>query len=159
MPLAVVIIVGTSHPLQMASQELKATLQDLCCRFSVSAIGEEMSDDATQEYSSVVSVPVQVAKALRLPHRYCDPGRTERARLGIRQDNDICAQLSLSEDEIDTQLKESRAKRESYWLDQLLDLNIWPVLFVCGADHVDSFRRLLQREDIDVHVAAADWVL
>lgn len=155
-----VIIVGTSHSIQIASRKLKRFLERLCENFTVSAIAEEMSDEALVENNCIASIPMQVANTLRLPYRFCDPSRAERARLGIRQENDILIsafQCNLSETEVAECLAESHTKRESYWIDQLRDLNLWPVLFVCGANHVDSFCGLLRHEDIAVRVAVEDW--
>lgn len=157
-----IIVVGTSHTIQIADPELKVFLEDLCREFEVRAVAEEMSDEALAEKNIAASIPMQVASALRVSHRFCDPNRAKRAKLGIRQENDIRIQsflsnLNLSESEIAASLAESHAMRERYWLEQLRSLNLWPVLFVCGADHVASFCQLLKREGIVVHVAAEDW--
>lgn len=42
--------------------------------------------------------------------------------------------------------------RERYWLEQLLDLDAWPVLFICGSPHIETFRSLLKSHDIVVQV-------
>lgn len=157
---AAVIIVGTSHSIQIASRKLKPFLERLCGNFTVSAVAEEMNEEALLESNCTTSIPMQVANALRLPHRFCDPNTAERARLDIRQENDILIsayQANLSKTEVALCLADSHTKRESYWLDQLRDLNVWPVLFVCGANHVDSFCDLLRHEDIAVRVAVDDW--
>ena len=60
-------------------------------------------------------------------------------------------------DEIAQRKAESHEKRERYWLEQLRRFDKWPVLFVCGAEHVTSFRNLLEQENITVFVAATDW--
>ena len=156
-----VIIIGTSHSIQIASPELKTHLARLCKELTIRAIAEEMSKEALLESSYIASIPMQVAEALRLPHRFCDPDRAERTRLKIRQENEIRKSaflVSLPEAEVIARLSESHAKRESYWLRQLRDLNLWPVLFVCGANHVRSFGELLRRECIAMRVAAEDWV-
>lgn len=155
-----IIIVGTSHTIQIATPELKPFLERLCREFKVCAVAEEMSEEALGEKNCAASIPMQVAHALRLSHRFCDPNRTERASLGICQENDIRISAfpsTLPESEVATRLAESHAKRERYWLEQLRGLNLWPVLFVCGADHVASFCQLLKQEGIAAHVAAEDW--
>tara|TARA_R110002049_G_scaffold20717_3_gene75893 strand:- start:23902 stop:24390 length:489 start_codon:yes stop_codon:yes gene_type:complete len=157
---AAVIIVGTSHSIQISSRKLKPFLERLCENFTVTAIAEEMSNEALVENNCEASIPMQVANALRLPHRFCDPNSAERTSLGIRQENDILIsafQGNLSETEVADRLAENHSKRESYWLDQLCDLNLWPVLFVCGANHVGSFCGLLRHENIAARVAAEDW--
>lgn len=157
-----IIVVGTSHSIQIVNLELKAFLLNLCEEFKVFAVAEEMSRDALAERNCSTSIPMQVANALQLPHRLCDPNRGQRAKLEIGQENDIRVQAwrsgsELSESEIAELVAESHAKRERYWLEQLRDFNVWPVLFVCGADHVPSFYQLLKQQGISVHVAAEDW--
>lgn len=155
-----VIVVGTSHPIQMAALELKPFLENLCRQFNVRAVAEELSEEALTEKKCAASIPMQVATALRVPHQFCDPNRAVRAKLEISQENDIRVQgfpSVLSESEVAARLAESHAKRERYWLEQLRNLDVWPVLFVCGADHVASFCQILKREGIAAHVAAGDW--
>lgn len=155
-----VIVVGTSHTIQVADPELKSYLQSLCQEFKVNAVAEEMSDEDLAEMNCTVSIPMQVANALHIPHRFCDPNSKERVTLGIRQENDIRISAfpsTLPESEVAARLAESHAKRERYWLEQLRSLNFWPVLFVCGADHVTSFNHLLNQENIVAHIAAEDW--
>lgn len=155
-----IILIGTSHPIQIADLGLKSYLEGLWQKFNVRAVAEEMNQEALVENSCVASIPMQVASALRIPHRFCDPNMTQRAELNILQENGIrilIRRSKLPESEVAKRLEESYAKRERYWLEQLRDLNLWPVLFVCGADHVASFCKLLEQEIIVVHIAATDW--
>jgi hypothetical protein len=155
-----VIVFGTSHTIQTADLKLKPFLESLCQKFKVHAVAEEMNEEALAEKGCTTSIPMQVASALQIPHRFCDPNRMERVRLEIRQENDIRISAfpsTLPESEVATRVAESHAKRERYWLEQLRSLNFWPVLFVCGAEHVASFRHLLKQEGIVAHIAAKDW--
>jgi len=47
--------------------------------------------------------------------------------------------------------------REKLWLERLLAFNSWPLLFICGAKHVQGFRRLLEQNGIEVVIFAQDW--
>lgn len=123
-----VIVVGTSHMIQIATLELKPFLKRLCRKFKACAVAEEMNEEALAEQNCAASIPMQVANALRLSHRFCDPNRTELTKLGIRQENEIRISAfpsTLSESEVATRLAESHAKREGYWLEQLRGLNLW----------------------------------
>jgi len=158
-----IIVVGTSHAIQTTDLELKSFLENLCQEFKVRAIAEEMNEEALAEKVCAASIPMQVASTLQLPHRLCDPNREKRAQLEIHQENDIriqawLSQTTLSESEIAVRIAESHAKREQYWLEQLGYLDLWPVLFVCGADHVLSFCQLLKQQGISVYIAAEYWV-
>ena len=157
-----VIVVGTSHTIQTTDLALQPFLENLCQKFNARAVAEEMSEEALAEKDRAASIPMHVAKALQIRHRFCDPDKAQRAKLGIRQENDfrleaILSNSALSEPEVAACLADSHARRERYWLDQLRDFNVWPVLFVCGADHVASFSQLLKQQDMAVHVAAEDW--
>ena len=155
-----VIVVGTSHTIQTTDLTLQPYLESLVQKFNIRAVAEEMNEMALAERNCTESIPRQVASVLQIPHRFCDPNRAERVQLGILQENDIRISAfpsSLPEAEVAKRVAESHAKRERYWLEQLRSLNLWPVLFVCGADHVTSFRQLLTAEGVAVHIAAEDW--
>ena len=157
-----VIVVGTSHTIQTTDPALQPFLVTLCRKFNARAVAEEMSEEALAEKNRDASIPMHVAKALHIRHRFCDPDKTQRAKLDIRQENDLrieafLSNCTLSEPDIAARVADSHAKRERYWLDQLRDLKVWPVLFVCGADHVASFSQLLKQQGMAVHVAAEDW--
>jgi hypothetical protein len=166
--LPMVIIVGTSHSIQIgldgvnvaADEEFKLFLEKLCKARKIRAIAEEMNTEALAERNCATSIPARLAESLQIQHRFCDPCRTERTTLGIFQENDIRAQAFLSgwpETEISTRILAEHTKRERYWLNQLRSLNRWPVLFVCGANHVCSFHALLGQEDVTACVETEDW--
>jgi hypothetical protein len=160
--LAKIIVVGTSHTIQIADQALKPFLESLCRDLNIRAIAEEMNEEALAENNCTSSIPMQIASALKMPHRFCDPNRTERAKLGIRQENEFRIQAwlsgsTLSDSELAAHVTESYAMRERYWLEQLRELDVWPVLFICGADHVLPFCELLNQQSIAAHVAVEDW--
>src|SRR2546426_7823847 len=124
---AMVIVVGTSHPVQMATddlnaeagEELMAFLENLCLKREIRAVAEEMSAEALAESGCLDSIPMRLARSLRVEHRFCDPDRSERGRLGIRQENDIRTKAFLSgwsESEISSRILAEHAKREQYWL-------------------------------------------
>lgn len=163
-----VVIVGTSHSIQaptkgtnaVVTEEFKRFLRDLCAAFGIRAVAEEISAEALGQRSLVESIPMQVASSLNLDHRCCDPESAERIRLGILQENDIRAQGFLqnwSEIRIAQHVAASHTKREGIWLKHLQDLNRWPVLFVCGANHVQGFHSLLREQRLSAVVATEDW--
>jgi hypothetical protein len=92
-----------------------------------------------------------------LPHRYCDPDNPRRRVLKIRGITNITLDNTLTPREKEEAIAADHAKRERYWYQQLLAFDNWPVLFVCGADHVDSLCSMLKNEGIDVHLVARDW--
>jgi hypothetical protein len=164
-----VVIAGTNHLIQMAigagniraAKGLYAFLTALCREYAVCTVAEEMSAEALAQCKLTWSVPMQVAESLHIRHRFCDPDGAERRRLGVAEDESILRAMTavqgMSERETESRVAVERAKRERYWLDQLRTLNRWPCLFVCGADHVSSFRKLLEIDGIVAIVAARDW--
>jgi hypothetical protein len=155
-----VIVVGTSHTIQTTDVALQPFLKKLCRQFDIQAVAEELNEEGLAERNCTSSIPMQVAIALKIPHRSCDPNRIERTKLDIWQENDIRISVfpsTLPESEVKKRVADSYKKRERYWLERLRSLNLWPVLFVCGANHVASFCRLLKGEGIVAYIAAEDW--
>lgn len=169
-----VVLWGVCHHLQrgywvLPPADVGAFLALVCSRAShhgVVAIAEEMSRDAMQltvaiamnprgvsnafinkylQGVSLPSIPEQAAHFLGLGYRACDPGTEERRRLGIPE----CA-----DDPTDPEQQDCRAKngcmREYYWLQCLKDFAQWPVLYLCGEEHIETFRKKLLSEGIKV---------
>jgi hypothetical protein len=129
-------------------------------KLAVRALAEELNEDGLTEHGVQRSVLQQQAAALELQHCFCEPGRAERAALGIHSRTNVRSTALMrgwAEEEVTRrQLAEFR-KRESVWCDRLLRLNTWPVLFVCGADHVSSFSFLLLERGLEVQVLESCW--
>ena len=124
------------------------------------AIAEEMNGEALAEKCVAASLGMLLAKKRALPHRMVDPDKAVRAALGISQENDVRISAwnrSLSRAETEAQVQAEYGKRERYWLEQLQDLDTWPVLFICGANHVRSFSALLTDRSIENSIEADDW--
>ena len=165
---SVVLVLGTDHRYQTESSDFTAQNHrafDHFVRKSVAegkalAIAEESSPQALTEAGVEQSVPERIARSLRIEHRHCDPDRKTRAELGVMQEIDIRMSefpRKLSERDVQDKLDSSHRARENFWLRQLLDLNVWPVLFVCGANHVESFVELLRDRGLEPKLIALDW--
>ena len=122
--------------------------------------------EALEWHKERMSIPQRVAKELSLKPLPCDPNRGQRTKLGIFHENDLRIQPFLnssppmSEDEIQRQILEGHRKRERYWLEQLqqeVSESEYPVLFICGAKHVDTFSKLLEEHDFNVICICKDW--
>jgi hypothetical protein len=113
-----VILIGTAHRYQESGKpganELKAFAQTCCGKVGIRAIGEEMSEEALKEKNVPSSVGADLARTLEIPHRFCDPDRHQRARIGISQENNIRAhgyQQNWSEDKMPkSRLQSAREK-------------------------------------------------
>ena len=123
-------------------------------------------EEALEWHEKGMSIPQRVAKELSLKPLPCDPNRGQRTKLGIFNENDLRIQPFLNsnppmpEDEIHRQVLEGHRKRERYWLEQLqqeVSESEYPVLFICGAEHVDTFSKLLEENDFNVICICDDW--
>jgi hypothetical protein len=159
-----IAVVGTSHTYQLpgapAAAAFEAFIKSLFLSSNFAAIAEEMSIEALSERGATISVCKQVADKRGARHLYCDPDRQTRACLDIRQENGIRATAQserVSEEEIRKRIQASHDRREEYWLDRIIKLDSWPLLFICGADHVDSFVSKAREHGLSVKVLMPDW--
>ena len=168
-----VVLVGTNHKFQRPVDgsnadgiaQFRSTIMDICLRHKIAAIAEEMSLHALQEKNVAESVAQQVCTLLGVHHQLSDPSPEERYKLCIRQDNDIRAEHMLDEwtreeIEADVLLRGSTPSdriREQFWLRKIQELDVWPLLFICGANHFASFAALLRANHVDVFEAHLDW--
>jgi len=141
-----VYLIGTTHLYQFGPtpftpilavqfDEFRELLRQSARRNQVRAIAEEMSLEALTLRNLKESIPKQIAAELGLGHRYCDPNKSTRKEKRIS----------------------ANSEREAYWRDQILTMDLFPVLYVCGADHVRGFSKLLSESGIPVDITALDW--
>ena len=164
-----VLLIGTNHlyqrplpwPHDQGNKQFREMIATTCQQKGVKAIAEEMCVDGLKPFGVHESVCKQVADALHLAHRYCNPSIQEHIDRGIIIDEEKFRYeegvANKPQQQIEAEIRVSHEIRERYWLEQLLKLNAWPVLFVCGADHTESFRVLLQTDDIVADVLFTKW--
>jgi hypothetical protein len=170
-----IVLVGTTHGIQRganAPELFRATLLELCISYQVRGIAEEIERNAR-------TVAAELAFALKLDHLYADPDANERAEHGIVSDcrKDLIQEYAgrypnirwwpkeENEEtlpaEVYAQYVERTAKadrmRERLWLTKIVEFDIWPLLFVCGADHFQPFSNLLDRCGFDLIKSHPDW--
>lgn len=169
------VLVGTSHTYQYgagnawsskatctpeAEQAFRKMLIDAAAKHGVGGIAEEMNEDGLAEAEKSASVQQLIAGILGLPHMFCELNRQERLVLGIEQENEIRISAFMngkSLEDVEAALKEQFLRRESVWLQRVEALGAWPVLFICGANHVPSFSTLLRQRGVECEVLDADW--
>ena len=174
-----VFLIGTSHAYQFGegvvfgdtmctpeiATQFRQYLADVHNLHGIRAFAEEMSLDALADMEKTVSLPKLVADELSVRHRYCDPTHQEKAQLGIRQDNyiraehmfDGCTQEQIEADVLARGSVPSDRIREQFWLQRIQEFDMWPLLFICGANHFNSFAALLRAGHLDVVEAHRDW--
>lgn len=172
-PAGRVFLIGTHHTYQYGvgstyakacsrSEEagFRALIARAAKRYAVCGLAEELNEDGLLEHGVTESVVQQEAARLGLPHCFCEPSYVERAALGVLQWNDLrllAWSNRWSTDELERRNQIEFRKRETVWCERLQTLNTWPVLFVCGADHVESFSALLVEHGLSVEVLAQCW--
>jgi len=114
-------------------------LQTVIKRHNILGVAEEMSRYAlrTRHWVHGDSFPCELAKKIGLPHRYCDPDQETQDALNITRSDSL--------------------KREQYWINELITFNIFPVLFILGATHVESFNSLLIQSVFQPFVVERNW--
>lgn len=141
-----VIPFGTSHTMQLGkaanSDAFAARLREPCAEFGVRATGEEMNSEALEMRGAPGTIGALAAKSLGMNHDVCDPSSADRERLGITNVGDIELHAALDHwprEQFEARIAEHCKIREAYWLARLREADTWPVLFICGANHADSF--------------------
>jgi hypothetical protein len=114
---------------QEERNELRHSLLKAISERGVRGIAEEMSLEALEKRSiSGGSTVSRFARQVGLPYRDCD----RRPR-------------------------ESNEQREQTWIDELSAFGTFPVLFVLGASHIESFEGLLSKSGFQPFVIVRDW--
>lgn len=163
-----VVLIGTSHQFQRGhpscsqeeEQQFVDFIQAVCLKYRVAAVGEEMSAQLMIKEPRSETTCATVASRLGLQHTYCEPLPQERAALGIQDKQSLQAEAlrqQWPDAKLNAEIRHSFELRESYWLRKLEEMDLWPVVFVCGADHVDSFQAKLNEAGHSIFVAYKDW--
>lgn len=168
-------LIGTSHTYQLGpnARHLSETpctpddevafadwLRAIARQHAVAAIAEELNEDALADARVARSIPQRLARDLGLQFRFCEPSRKWRQDAGILTDDEARAQAwmdNLTAEELQDKQRHWFDLREAFWLEQLQDLAAWPVLFICGADHVQSFGALLATAGIPCMILHKHW--
>jgi hypothetical protein len=159
-----IVLIGTSHKYQLPDNADASAFANLI-RSSIdssdaAAIAEEMSLEALAQKGASQSICSEVANERAIRHLYCDPDNETRNRLTIQGENDIRLAgffNNLSEGEIEKNIHASHDRRELYWLSRILQFNCWPIIFICGANHVDSFSAKIRAGNLSPEVLERDW--
>jgi len=127
-------------------------------------VAEEYSEEAEKE-SNRLSLTPRVAAENGVKHRFCDPTKEKRKLIGYVGQQELHLHISMHDDDWNISNDEARRKswaldigkyferRERFWLDKIADLKGKTVVFVCGEAHVDTFSKLLEAANWQVHVA------
>jgi hypothetical protein len=149
----IVYLIGTDHSYQLGPcEEFEKILTDLCHDEGVKAIAEGMNAaDALIKEGVKETVPKRIAHRLGLLHRYCDPDQSKQNELGIQNEGLIRSQSLFCKwlpEKVDARIQEEHRKRERIWLDEINNISVDSILFICGSNHVLAFEELLNLNHI-----------
>jgi hypothetical protein len=172
-----IYLIGTRHKFQVRDPQnlasdadaFKSLVTNAATQYQVRLIAEEMNLESLESRGATQSICQEVAHALGKPHCYCEPNSNERAVLGIEDVDDLVIRLEAwlncprgtSQEDADKKaqprIRAKHEKREKEWLRRLKAHGLFPVLFICGDDHVNYFRELAEHTGFPVTVLQLDW--
>jgi hypothetical protein len=142
-------IIGTAHTLQKRAvgagspSAAEAALAKVICQSALACgaklVAEEMSIEGLGDGAS--SIAQEAATSIGVPHLFCDPTYAERTDLALLERSADCGD----------------ARRESEWLQRIAGRDAFPLLMICGANHVDPFTRMCSEAGYEVIVIEPDW--
>lgn len=112
---------------------IKAEIQKL----NIDLLAEEFSRQSVKmnRCKGEKSILEEIAERTKIKHLFCDPDSEERKSLGIPSEG-----------------KEKEEMREMEWLKRLENNAHERILFVCGNDHVESFKEKLIGKGCQVEI-------
>ena len=168
------VLLGTSHTIQRGNNQkgsFESYIGQLCDIHNINAIAEEIDDQCR-------SIAAGVSDRLNIMYKIIEPTLVESEKLGIEKEHHIRSGLmNINEivnwpdevsannlpsdvyEEYTDRIQATYRKRESEWLKRINELNSWPVLIICGADHYQPFYQLLISSSIDVIKVNGEWGL
>jgi hypothetical protein len=175
--MANIYLIGTSHRYQLRARDADRDIDEFvvyltraATRFKVCAITEEMCLESVQQAGVAESVCQKLSQSLGIPHLYCDPDMAERAALGmdLTDPNTAASEVFLSiqgrsarrklAEMTHARLRTLFEPREKEWLRRLKALDRFPVLFVCGANHVVAFHEIVTKSGLSINLLSKDWM-
>lgn len=165
---AKIIIVGTCHTLQCGvgsytdkqRNNYKNHIVKLCKSYSVALVAEEMCFFGLSQHEVSDTVVAKLTKTeINSEHEYIDIPFEGRALLNIGnvsiakfQKTEFSKITSKSKREAQFRKRLLDPMRELFWFAKLLDIGKWPVLLICGDNHVENMIKLIRKVNKDACV-------
>jgi hypothetical protein len=177
-------IIGTSHSLQVRTdairngESLDATkegveaferyLAGVAKSVKADLIAEEASDEWVARHGPrASSVAKDVATRLGIQHLFCDPDTEQRQSIGLKVREKLHNAVGKEAEETgeewndvhNAEVKKQFCAREAVWLERLQGCapHKRSVIFVCGANHVHTFKDRLRSQQILAEIYCADY--
>jgi len=177
-----VIVLGTSHPIQKGErgdeikQKFKSFLKNIYKTYSIKMIAEEINEDAN------FIIAKELCKELGIKYKIIEPHPDKYEELDIKGIDIVRHEIhnkyyeyfdkynilpnfldneNIPKDIIDDYesklYKEHSHPRECEWLKRIKEDDTSPILVIFGANHFDSFSKLLADNTIEVIKSDAYW--
>ena len=164
-----IYILGTSHPLQCGSSELpercislyESEIKRVLKKFKIKRISEEMSEDGRKHHKIANTVAQNIAKEMNIAYQEVDLSQDDRTNFSL-DDSTLFQVMSTFGIENGAHLRSGfddlvDGIRERMWVAKILSNNEWPVLFICGAEHSVSIRKLFRGMGFSSKVEHIDY--
>lgn len=136
-------------------------LENAIKKYAISLIAEEFNEKTLTNSHATIDTAKYVADKLNVKHLFCDPNEEERKLIGIPLREEIKNTLGLKgpifvDSLEDKQITEEQRKyypiRENFWFEKIEQYLDEVIIFLCGSDHVESFKSLLSIKGYTVKV-------
>lgn len=168
-----VYLIGVVHDVQWdnslsLTKDFKRYLAQKIKGLKVRLIAEEFSQETLERNGVEKTISQEVASSFGVRHKLCDPDSRERRELRIPSREEIKAKLNIrgavfANSEQDRRIEEEKRKyhpvREKFWFDQIRGESPTTILFVCGADHLESFQSLLSKSGYKAIILPKKFIL
>jgi hypothetical protein len=137
-------------------------------RLHARMIAEQASEEWVESHGpGAISIARRVALLNGIQHRYCDPDMSERRACGLKSEGelwDIANSIAMRTDRDIVQVWREEIRKgfeawEAIWLSRLKvrGLEDMAAIFVCSADHANTFKAALQANGIKGGIYCRDW--
>jgi len=161
-----IYLVGVVHNIQcdnnsLENQIFKDYLQQKIKQFVPDIIVEEFSEEALEINRTKNTIAQDMAKQQNIEYIFCDPNSEQREKIGIPSRSKIKKELNINgpvywNSTQDKQIKKEQIKyfpiREKYWIDEIKNKPFSKMIFICGRDHLKSFKILLKKYKYEVYI-------
>lgn len=154
-----ILLIGIDHKYQRRDPSLqlheielfRERLSSLIHGGVVDLVAEEFSRDALVECSLESTCIKEISDLFGVTHLYCDPGIEDRRKHAIWSINQCQAAIFTGNaDHSIFSLMNDR--REDFWIEKLGQVQFTSGLFLCGKNHLNTFRVKLCRAGFLVSV-------
>ena len=157
-----VYLIGTNHELQHNAKPRRGAtakviqgrrdFADLLANTLSDTAAQVLAEESSREVMEALdttSTIEELAAEKGVRHIYADMDRATRDKKGMP--------VSGTKDLPAEQKRIFHAVREEYWLEHIKSFVSDSVVFVCGAEHVGSFSKLLRYSNVPVTVLEEYW--